>query len=59
VDGGFFSESMFTRFVPVAVQGAWKGRVYGQGAERMAPPPRAATLPADPHAAPTRAGLSR
>lgn len=59
VDGGFFSESMFTRFVPVAVQGAWKGRVYGQGAERMAPLSRAATLPADPHAAPTRAGLSR
>jgi len=28
-DGGYFSESMFTRFVPEALQGVWKGRRYG------------------------------
>ncbi len=26
---GYFSESMFARFVPVAVQGCWLGTVYG------------------------------
>ena len=26
---GHFSESMFVRFVPVAMQGTWKGRSYG------------------------------
>ena len=26
---GFFSESMFVRFAPIAVQGNWKGRFYG------------------------------
>ena len=25
----FFSESMFARFVPLSVEGCWKGRVYG------------------------------
>ena len=25
----FFSESMFVRFTPIAVQGSWKGRFYG------------------------------
>jgi quinol monooxygenase YgiN len=27
--GGWFSESMFVRFVPLAVQGCWRGRRYG------------------------------
>ena len=27
--GGFFSESAFVRFVPVAVQGRWKGHTLG------------------------------
>ncbi len=27
--GGYFSESMFVRFMPVDLRGAWKGRVYG------------------------------
>ena len=27
--GGYFSESMFVRFVPVAMRGTWKGRAYG------------------------------
>jgi spheroidene monooxygenase len=26
---GFFSESMFARFVPVGMRGVYKGRVYG------------------------------
>jgi spheroidene monooxygenase len=26
---GYFSESMFVRFVPLAMQGRWKGVVYG------------------------------
>jgi len=26
---GYFSESMFVRFVPLAIQGQWKGVVYG------------------------------
>lgn len=28
---GCFSESMFVRFVPVSMQGRWKGRTYGDG----------------------------
>jgi hypothetical protein len=27
--GGYFSESMFVRFVPVELRGTWKGRAYG------------------------------
>jgi hypothetical protein len=27
--GGFFSESMFVRFVPLLMQGRWRGRSYG------------------------------
>ncbi len=27
--GGWFTESMFVRFVPLAVKGVWKGRRYG------------------------------
>jgi len=27
--GGYFSESMFVRFVPVELRGTWKGRSYG------------------------------
>jgi hypothetical protein len=27
--GGYFSESMFVRFVPIGPQGIWKGRVFG------------------------------
>jgi hypothetical protein len=27
--GGWFTESMFVRFVPLTVQGVWKGRRYG------------------------------
>lgn len=52
VEGGFFSESMFTRFVPMAVQGTWKGRAYGAPQERSA----LAARHADPIATP---GLSR
>jgi hypothetical protein len=28
LNGGHFSESMFVRFVPLATQGIWKGRVF-------------------------------
>jgi spheroidene monooxygenase len=28
-DGGYFSESMFVRFVPEGLAGTWKGRSYG------------------------------
>ena len=28
--GGFFSESMFARFVPLAVAGTWRGQRYGE-----------------------------
>jgi spheroidene monooxygenase len=27
--GGYFSESMFVRFVPLSIRGRWKGAVYG------------------------------
>lgn len=27
--GGYFSESMFVRFVPLSIRGRWQGRVYG------------------------------
>ena len=27
--GGFFSESMFARFIPLALSGSWRGRQYG------------------------------
>jgi hypothetical protein len=27
--GGFFSESMFARFVPLSLTGSWRGRTYG------------------------------
>jgi spheroidene monooxygenase len=27
--GGWFSESMFVRFLPLVVQGCWRGRSYG------------------------------
>ena len=27
--GGFFSESMFARFVPLSLSGSWRGRSYG------------------------------
>jgi len=27
--GGYFSESMFVRFVPLLMQGSWQGRAYG------------------------------
>jgi spheroidene monooxygenase len=29
-NGGYFSETMFVRFVPLQVQGVWQGRTYGQ-----------------------------
>lgn len=29
VQGGYFSESMFVRFVPLQITGLWKGRRYG------------------------------
>jgi spheroidene monooxygenase len=29
---GYFSESMFVRFVPVSMRGRWKGKSYGDGA---------------------------
>jgi heme-degrading monooxygenase HmoA len=32
----FFSESMFVRFVPLAIRGTWKGRVYGDELLRSA-----------------------
>jgi spheroidene monooxygenase len=32
--GGFFSESMFVRFVPLSVQGQWRGRHWNWTAER-------------------------
>jgi spheroidene monooxygenase len=27
--GQFFSESMFTRFIPINPQGVWRGKQYG------------------------------
>jgi spheroidene monooxygenase len=27
--GGYFSETMFVRFLPLQVQGVWQGRTYG------------------------------
>jgi heme-degrading monooxygenase HmoA len=31
---GYFSESMFVRFVPLSMQGRWKGQAYGDDAGR-------------------------
>jgi hypothetical protein len=29
MQGDWFSESMFVRFVPLQLSGRWKGRLYG------------------------------
>jgi len=36
----FFAESMFVRFVPLVVQGTWKGRAFDLVQAPAAPPPR-------------------